>query len=489
MASTPSVAFGKSTIVTFCSVLLIGFGLPILSLPTAFAAVVAQDFTFGVNGVVVTDIGSGSRDESFDIAVQQDGKILVAGTSAFQATLVRYNDDGSLDTTFADDGIVTSTDSGNPAEGNALAIRSDGRMVVAGTSYTGGSSDFCLFQYDIDGSLDTDFGAAGVVTADPFGTADYGTAVAVQSDGKILLAGHSGNGSSTDFVLLRFNSDGTPDTDFGDGGVVTYDFDTFDEGRAVGIQSDGKIVAAVYTKNFNFSLVNTKLIRFNADGSPDTSFDGDGIATGTSFSCSDMALQSDGKILVSGSKSGNIGILRYEAGGSPDETFGDDGEVSTDVGNAYCQSMAVRSDGKIVLAGYIHGDSYPDFLVLRYNADGSLDTTYGSGGVVIADNNGLYDLGEAVAVQSDGKILVTGSSTGGPSIDFALLRFFSANVDATGDVDKNGSVDLSDAILLLKVLSSLTAETVPNPWADVNLDNHLDVSDVIYILQSAAGQR
>jgi len=158
---------------------------------SVFGAAVTLDLSFGTDGVVTTDIENGSRDEGMAIAVQEDGKIVVSGNFNQKFLLLRYNPGGSLDTTFDSDGMVTWPWPDTTAHGKAIVVKSDGKILLGGPLYGGGTSDYGLFQFNSDGSLDPSFGSSGIVTSDPLGCVDLGEAIAVQSDGKILLVGHS----------------------------------------------------------------------------------------------------------------------------------------------------------------------------------------------------------------------------------------------------------------------------------------------------------
>ena len=204
------------------------------------------DTTFGTGGKVTTDFGGSPV--GFSVAIQSDGKIVVAGYSnvggTFGFALARYNTNGSLDATFGTGGKVT-TNYGGDDRGYSLAIQSDGKIVVAGYSNAGGTFDFALARYNTNGSLDTSFSAGGKVTTDFGGSDDLGRSVALQGDGKIVVAGDSNVGSTFDFALARYNTNGSLDTSFGAGGKVTTDFGgSGDGGRSVALQGDGKIVVA-----------------------------------------------------------------------------------------------------------------------------------------------------------------------------------------------------------------------------------------------------
>ncbi len=371
------------------------------------------DPTFGNNGIVKTDFSV--YDEGHTVAVLSDGKLLIAGYTAGQSdddfALVRYNSDGSLDTTFGTDGIVT-TDLGDYDYGYAMVIASDNQIIVAG--YTGSDNvDFALVRYNSDGSLDTTFDTDGKVTTD-LGSNDYGRALALQADGKIVVAGYTGN-DNVDFALVRYNSDGSLDTTFDTDGQVTTDLGGEDNGLALAVQADGKLLVAGSSGTDNDDFV---LVRYNSDGSLDTTFDTDGFAinhlAGNDYGYA-LAIQSDDKILVAGSSGTDFAMARYTSDGSLDTTFATDGFAVHNLGgNDYGYALAIQSDDKILVAG----SSGSDFALARYTGNGSLDSTFGSNGKVITDFGG-QDFGTALTIQADGKAIVAGYSSG----NFALARY------------------------------------------------------------------
>jgi uncharacterized delta-60 repeat protein len=382
------------------------------------------DLSFGTDGKVTTDVKI-AFDTGQSVVLQSDGKIVVAGfavnpDATFDFALVRYNSDGSLDSSFGTGGKVT-TDFSTVDYGRSVALQSDGKIVVAGFT----NNDFGLVRYNSDGSLDTSFGTGGKVTTDFNGDYDDGYSVTVQSDGKIVVAGRArgSNNINDDIALVRYNSNGSLDTSFGTGGKVTTDFNgSTDFGQSVALQSDGKIVVAgeaftpgVYGSDF-------ALARYNSDGSLDTSFGTGGKVTtdfdGNSGNGQSVTVQSDGKIVVAGYFSTSSYILdfalaRYNSDGSLDTSFGTGGKVTTDFNGGYDIgfSVTVQSDGKIVVAGYATNSSgNKDFGLVRYNSDGSLDTSFGTSGKVTTDFNGNSDSGYSVVLQSDGNIVVAGGS-------------------------------------------------------------------------------
>ena len=266
----------------------------------------------------------------------------------------------------------------------------------------------------------------------------------MQSDGKLVVAGYSDNGSNNHFALVRYNDNGSLDTSFnGTGKVSTAIGSISDYSSSVAVQTDGKILVAGYAHNANndFGEDRFALVRYKANGSLDTSFNGTGKLTtdlsGLDYGSS-VAVQRDGKIVVAGSSADNssgnddFALVRYNANGSLDTSFNGTGKVITDLGISFSgslldpltsgRSVAVQSDGKIVVAGNVSGSNC-DFALVRYNADGSLDTTFNGTGTVTTAIGSGSDIGQSVAVQSDGKIVVAGYSHNGSNYDFALARY------------------------------------------------------------------
>jgi len=388
---------------------------------------------FGLNGGKVTTDFGGYNDYGYSVTVQADGKILVAGYSNGEFAIVRYNSDGTLDSTFDSDGKVTTNFGGYYDDGRSVTVQADGKILVAGISYNGVVPEFAIVRYNSDGTLDSTFDSDGKVTTDFGSYSDYGYSVTVQADGKILVAGTSDNYNgydyNSDFAIVRYNSDGTLDSTFDSDGKVTTNFGGYSDDwvYSVTVQADGKILVAGYS-NGDFAIV-----RYNSDGTLDSTFDSDGKVT-TDVGSYDygysVTVQADGKILVVGYSyndsvySYDFAIVRYNSDGTLDSTFDSDGKVTTDFGgsNDWGHSVTVQADGKILVAGY----SGSDFAIVRYNSDGTLDSTFDSDGKVTTDFGGYSDLGYSVTVQEDGKILVAGKSNG----DFAIVRY---NSDGTLD--------------------------------------------------------
>ncbi len=365
---------------------------------------------------------------------------MVAGSSYFTGSkdfsLTRYNSDGSVDSTFGSAGNV-STDIGSSSndEAKAIAIQSDQKVLVAGTSFISGTYDFAVVRYNSNGTLDTSFGTAGKVTTDVgVASADYLNAMVVQADGKILVSGEIYFGGVFDFAVVRYNSNGTLDTSFGTGGKVTTDLGSGvnDLSNSMAVQADGKILLAGNSTPGGFSVF--ALVRYNTNGALDMSFGTAGkvftdVAAGTDDVAYSVAIQSDGKILLAGhalsASSYDLAVVRYNTSGSLDATFGSAGKVTTDTSfgiDDFVRGMAMQSDGKILITGYSFAGNY-NSTVARYTSNGVLDTSFGTAGVVTsAFSLTSDDLAYALAIQNDGQILLAGVATPISDNDFALVR-------------------------------------------------------------------
>jgi uncharacterized delta-60 repeat protein len=336
------------------------------------------DATFGINGKVVGDFLD-SKMSLKTIILQTDGKIIGGGINYTnsQFVLVRYNSNGTLDTDFGVGGIITR-DSVNIG---SLVLQPDGKIIAAGFLLEGYNRQFVLIRYNNDGTLDSDFGSNGIATTS-IGAKDLGYDVVLHSNGKIVLSGASHNTSgeyNSDFAIIRFNKDGVLDPTFGTDGIVIIDIDDIDEARSVKVQDDEKIVFAGWSYSSSGSPSSFKLIRLLPDGSFDTEFGNNGMVTtiiSLGASSESIEIQTDGKIVVAGSypKSGgsDIALERHSANGDLDVTFGENGYVITPFSTtSKANSLVLQSDGRIVVggeAGTTVGGYNSDFAVLEYHS-------------------------------------------------------------------------------------------------------------------------
>jgi uncharacterized delta-60 repeat protein len=425
------------------------FGTSESVISAAIQIVIARDntapfFSTG-DGYVITHI---SDDVGYKLILQPDGKILVSGEStngsARELVLVRYNADGSLDTQFSGDGITSyGPMSDHSIQGSGIALQTDGKVLVAGT-YGG---QFGVIRYNKDGNLDTTFGVNGTVNT--AGSNSYD--LALQPDGKILVAGNKGYGLNFDFSLARYNTDGSIDTSFsGDGSLETY-FSSYSEARSLAIQSDGKIVLVGPSIGYYYDGA---VARYNSDGSLDNTFSGDGKSILTfnnqGGELRDVLIQDDGRILVAGygtvgSRNG-LALARFNADGALDSSFSDDGWLITDIGGIYSigRSIALQADGKIVAVGFTNNGANLDIALWRYNTDGTLDRSFSDDGVATTDIAGLNDQAFDLKIQDDGKILVTGFVQNSLDRDIVLVRY-----NADGSLDTTFDTGLLNGMLIL----------------------------------------
>jgi len=330
---------------------------------------------FGTGGKVITKIG-GRDDNAYALGIQADGKIVVAGNAwngaNYDFAVVRYNTDGSLDPGFGSGGkVITPVGSGN-ANAYALGIQADGRIVVAGNAWNGANYDFAVVRYNTDGTLDIGFGGTGKVSTPVLAGNDNAYALAIQADGKIVVAGDSFNGGDHDFAVVRYNTNGTLDPGFGGSGKITTAIGSSDDNaRAVGIQADGRIVVAGHTWNgtdYDFAVA-----RYNTNGTPDSAFNGTGKKTTAVGSGYDdayaLAIQPDGKIVVAGNSWNgtdyDLAAVRYNANGTVDVST----TTAVGGGDDSIRALALQSsDGqtKIAFAGFTWNGLNFDFLVGRY---------------------------------------------------------------------------------------------------------------------------
>jgi uncharacterized delta-60 repeat protein/uncharacterized repeat protein (TIGR01451 family) len=459
----------------------------------AGAAAGDLDPTFGSEGIVLTDFGG--EDAGAGVAVQPDGKIVAVGFTDegdYDFALARYSADGSLDASFGSGGKVR-TDVGGFDLGAAVVVQPDGKIVAVGES--GGR--FGLVRYNPDGRLDPGFGAGGKVRTDVDPEAsDQGTAVALQPDGKIVVAGTAtpyDEDRGDDFAVARYKPDGSLDPTFGSGGKLWTDIRSgaWDLARAVAVQPDGRIL--VFGDSDRGGSSDFALVRYTADGSldPTFGFGGSGkVWTNVGSASYDwgfgVLVQPDRRIVVAGFNGDDFALVRYLADGNLDPSFGSGGKVLTDLGGWWDRAEAVvlQPDGKIVAAGQTISDDYVDFALVRYDPGGRLDASFGSGGTVRTDL-GAEDRGRAVALQPDGKLVVAGESDapGGP--DFALARYDGGG--GTADLTIN-AIDRPDPVVVNSVLryEIFVGNNGPAPAAEVVVETSLPAA--VTFLSAKASQ-
>jgi uncharacterized delta-60 repeat protein len=404
---------------------------PILAISLFFALAASisaapgdLDPSFGNGGIVISPGGPINPHAALGMALQADGKIVAvgygaAGGSSWDFAVARYSTDGSPDTSFGGSGVVVTPLSNFDDFALSVAIQADGKIVVAGV---GGGGGFAVVRYNPNGSLDTTFNGTGKVFTQ-INASNYARSVATQSDGKIVVAGESYDSSTGGFTLVRYNTNGSLDTSFDNDGIVTTKVgNAFSSAYAVAIQADGKIVAA------GNSSGGLSLVRYNADGSLDTTFNGTGIVTNPGSPALSVAIQADGKILTANGLNGlnsENRLVRYNANGTPDTSFGGTGSVATGI---FVNSVVLQANGKIVAAGFTEFGEGTAFAVIRLNGNGSHDATFGGTGTIITPivTQVYYgSFANSVAIQPDGKIVAAGGvvDRAFDLFDFALVRY------------------------------------------------------------------
>ena len=396
-------------------------------------------------GGIVTVPMSGSDDYAYAMAVQEDGKIVVAGRNYENLgdfAVLRLERDGKLDTTFGDGGKV-SVEIGEGADvGRAVAIQNDGKIVVAGSTDGDGTSvDFGVIRLLPSGDLDEDFGDGGKVTTSFSDDADTPYAMLIQEDGKIIVAGDAQGGTSEtglDFALARYNEDGSLDEDFGEEGKVMTpiaEASGRDSAYAIAFQEvDGEQRLVAVGGEGDFSVA-----RYLEDGSLDASFGEGGKLSGlhgsTIGAAQAVAIDAENRVVIAGHAMNDFALVRLTTDGEPDASFGEEGRVVTQLSEGNwdrAQGLAIEADGKLIAGGWVYegGGSAGNFALVRYDDEGALDPEFGDEGVVITEVVGPMKRDEATAVllQSDERVptvrvLLAGWANVSDS-DFAITRFW-----------------------------------------------------------------
>lgn len=384
------------------------------------------DGSFGVAGKVTT-VGFGGNDSA--MALQPDGKIVMAGGTQAGFVLARYDATGSLDADFGNGGLIT-TGIGlalgpDLTVARGVAIQPDGKIVVVGyTQYFSFRSEertyFALVRYNVDGSLDPSFGSGGIVSVEGpelfrVGAAGRAFAVAIQPDGRLLVAGDLPYAAIA--TVARYNADGSLDGSFGTLGQLPVPITIEGDDVNLVLQPNGAFVVSASLGGSG----ETRLERYNSDGSSDASFGVNGNVTTNALVSEALALQGDGKLLLVGSvntrsgdpASNQFAVMRLNADGSPDNAFGIAGTVGTDITGTgdIAYAVTVQSDGKIVAAGASSLTTDPNFAVARYNPNGTPDNGFADAGeLTIAFDVASTDVAENVLLQPDGKIVLGGWS-------------------------------------------------------------------------------
>jgi uncharacterized delta-60 repeat protein len=400
------------------------------------------DASFGVNGKVTTAFFKG-QDAAKAIVIQSDGKIIAAGISSKtqnsngQMALARYNTDGTLDNSFGTNGKVT-TAFGLYSEIHAMTLQADGKIIAVGESSDSSRTSFAMVRYNSTGALDTSFGTNGkVMTA--FETVSSATAVTLQSDNKIVVAGAtfiSGFINPNGVVALaRYSMTGKLDTSFNATGKFITDINPLEKDvvSSVAVQADNKIVIAGISRPFETDGCTVPdppdlfVIRCNATGSLDTSFASNGLYFQEGAEASTVKVLNSGKILVAGNinyLTNDFILFRLNTNGVIDATFNFDAPT-----RGRATDMLVQKNGQILLVGWTYNDGSEDvnFTLMRCNSEGILDNTFGTNGKVITPPVFMFERYNKIALQNDGKIVACGRSRsnfiGDLKFNFNVIRY------------------------------------------------------------------
>ena len=379
-----------------------------------------------------------------------------------------------LDTSFGAGGRV-STPGG--ADARAVLVRSDGGIVVVGRRNVGvnGHTQFGAAGYDASGHLDPNFGSGGIATTPIGGSNDQALDAADDRDGGFVAVGRTDAAglTNTDFAVARYTAEGKPNPAFPAGGFVTTDVAGRGDGaNAVVVQPDGKIVAAGFAQtspiDFDFALV-----RYNADGTLDDSFGGDGIVTTDLGSEDDVAngvaIQPDGNIVAVGVTGENVALARYLPNGELDRTFGGTGTVVSDLGfDDVANGVAITSGGTILIAGtrlgpHVNLDPY----VASYGPNGKLNLGFGDLGIADTDLSGGDDFGDDLVLDPAGGIVVVGTASSSTVTDMALVRYnLDGSLDTSLTTDFHGAGDFGHALAVDPAGGILAAGTIANGSGD-----------------------
>ena len=402
------------------------------------------DNSFGGSGLVTTTFGS-NYNYITSIELQADGKILACGNyengNFSNLVISRYNEDGTLDNSFGILGKVTTSISNNNITSLfKIKLQSDGKILIGGTTGTSMSTaDFILLRLNTDGSFDNSFGTNGTTITDINNKSNIAYSIEVQSDNKILLAGRTDTDSEFDnFAVIRYNSNGVLDDSFGNLGIVNLNIGNSnsqasnDGVSSIKLQSNGKILlggssdATSAVEQYNFTV-----IRLNTDGTLDNSFGNAGkmiTDMGGKEEIISLDVTTDDKIIAGGHQwddsTTKICLAKYNINGALDTTFGVNGIVLTQINNIIMNDTnyqtSLLSDGKILCIG----SSNDNFLMVRYNTNGTLDNSFNTIGYLTTDFFGGNDAAFSSINQSNGNIILGGGATNLiPNVTFALAKY------------------------------------------------------------------
>ena len=439
-------------------------------LATSSVLIYAQSGTFDTSfngtGMVLGNYTTGNNSADA-MVIQPDGKIVVSGPTGVSSTVntgvSRYNTDGTIDTTFGTNGKMSfSSGTGTLSYLYDMALQPDVKVVMAGYRWNGSAGDFLMARVNTDGTLDNTFGVNGVAVFDD-ANSEVAESFAINADGSFIVSGYVNN----HYTLLKVKSNGTIDTAFGNNGWVTTPFEGLSaSSTSTSINAAGRII--VGGMGVGAGQSEYVMAAYNADGTLDNTFGQGGRINFHIGYDNDFGLQviqlDNGKILFGGHSYVGSTPLRYEiavvrlnANGSFDNSFGENGVFKSrffEPGRSYLEDMALQSDGKLVVTGAANVNNEENYGLLRITENGQLDTTFGEDGQVIQKIDNIYAISKNIALQSDGKIVVAGDATpfGGGKTQFFIARY-------------------NNPVLAVQNVKDATAALYPNPASDqITLD-------------------
>jgi uncharacterized delta-60 repeat protein len=455
----------------------------LFSFNSIFAQFGTLDLTFDVDGIVITPFES-SNSNIQKVLMQEDGKILAGGTISRNGGstfgLARYKENGSLDLSFGVSGKVV-VDFPETMVMTTMILQLDGKIIEGGNliNFDNTRSEFVLIRHNSDGTLDTNFGTNGRVITHISDAFNKLTALAIFKNDKILALGSTSDEFSySNFALAKYNLDGTLDLTFGVNGTVSLPLQVWNFGNTLTLNSD-KIILSGKTSpafdpnsgyNYDFAI-----LKLNSDGSNDPNFGNNGSVI---IGIPDANEQSlflnafpDGKLLVAGEyKAQNYSLMMTSLfpNGQIDTNFGSNGIILTQLPNQFLEAVQIQVDGKILLTEYesTGGCCGADIKLIRLLENGLFDPTFGVNGIVTTDFLDENNQANSIVVQPDGKIIIGGISGNQISSNFALARF-------------DSKIELSNPLLTSNIRSF---SVYPNPINQrINLDFYSNNPEVLSV--------
>jgi len=450
------------------------------------------DLSYGIQGKI--SLNSGLEDlVIYQSVIKSNGSIVLTGKAKLSGgandniIVAVLNPDGTPDNSFNSTGYRIVDIQMTENAGKSLALQPDGKIVIVGWVHNGSNFDICLLRLNSNGSFDTGFGTSGKIVLN-LGSTEFGMAVDILSDEKILVTARRYNGSNSDFALLRYLSNGVLDTNFGVNGISSKDFSNSNEiPYDSSVLPDGSILVVGDADQSGFSVFFAA--KFSNDGVSLSNFGNNGFATvhvgNGNNGVNTLEIQNDGKILIGGyayeGSETSLALVRLNPGGTPDQLFGSNGMVTTNIrdGSEYINDIMIQKDGKILVCGVVRGlMSNADFAILKYLSNGTIDVSFGVNGLVTTDF-GNTDVAASVLSISDDKFIVAGYSDGANLI---LARYHNDLQSSILEADKKSAINVYPNPTRLMVNITLS-EVVDGPVSVVLKNSFGNLVHVLSTIQ------